>query len=605
MNNTKKKAVIIALCIGIVPVLLILTALFVFNRTTDVSENSTVAVNIDTAENTEKPLGISDEENPSEEENAPEPTALKEIYKDYFLIGNVFSPREIPGARFEFMKEHFNVLTAENAMKPDAMQKAKGNFTFKDVDAAIEQILASDIQVHGHTLAWHNQSPPWLNKNVTREEAEQNLAAHVNGVAGHYAGKILSWDVLNEAVNDAPSNPENWRSALRKTDWYTAFAQSGDGEDYIYELFKLAREADPNAVLYYNDYNLNNRFKALAVYSMVKELNEKYLSEGNDRLLIEGIGMQGHYSVNTVISEVEESIKLFIGLGVKISITELDVTVNGAPPSGLEEEDEIRQGIVYAQLFNLFKKYADNIERVTLWGLDDRTSWRANQFPMLFNGDLSPKLAYYAVANPDSFLEKYSTPEIEIKKRLTGKAAYGTPDIDGSIDDIWQTAEELPIDQMLQAWQTASGKARILWDEEFLYVLAEISDASLDNSSSNVWEQDTVEIFVDEKNCKSGEYRTDDGQYRICYDGTVSFGSSTDGKGFVAQTDYQISSYIIEMKIPFKAVTPQEGMVIGFDAQINDAKNGSRAGMAKWNDPTNDSYISTSGWGEVELVGAR
>lgn len=534
-----------------------------------------------------------------------ESMSLAEIYENYFLIGSIFSPGEIPGQHFDFMKKDYNVLTAENAMKPDAMHITElGNFNFNSVDKAIEQILEAGLKVHGHTLAWHNQSPRFLNTGVTKQEAEENLALHINSVAGHFTGRVMSWDVVNEVVN-AGSTPEDWRANLRITPWFNAFAQDGgNGEDYIYMAFKLAREAAPDAVLYYNDYNMNVRSKAVSVYHMVKEFNERYAAEGNDRLLIEGIGMQGHYNVNTSIASVEESIELFKSLGVEISITELDVGVPGATSAGLTEQEELIQAIVYAQLFELFKKHSDAVARVTFWGLNDRKSWRSKDFPLLLNADYTPKMAYFAVADPESFLEVHNISGQEVFLRLTGNASYGTPVIDGVIDEIWETAEALPVDQMLQAWQTAHGTARVLWDRENLYVLVEVKDTELCKDSNFAWEQDTVEIYLDELNCKRGSYHPCDKQFSVRFDGRVAnFGPNSRIPGFEAAATTSGTNYIIEMKIPFTVITPATGMILGFDAQINDARNGARVGIAKWNDPTNESYLDTSGWGEIMLIG--
>lgn len=183
-----------------------------------------------------------------------------------------------------------------------------------------------------------------------------------------------------------------------------------------------------------------------------------------------------------------------------------------------------------------------------------------------------------------------------------GTAAFGTPVLDGQIDDIWNQAEVLPIDRMLQAQETASGTARVLWDRENLYVLFEVTAEVLDNKSVLPYECSSVEAFVDEGNCKLGSYKEDDGQYRVCYDGAQTFGdwTKTGSSQSVAAVDGL--SYLVEMKIPFRTLAPEAGMEIGFDAQVNDAKNGARTGMAKWNDPTNNSWQNTSGWGIVTLV---
>ncbi|MFA9379570.1 MAG: endo-1,4-beta-xylanase [Acetanaerobacterium sp.] len=339
--------------------------------------------------------------------------SLAEIYKDDFLIGGAFSSEDLAGPRFELVRRHYNVLTACNAMKPDALQPTKGSFNFAAIDNMFPIIEDANILLHGHTLAWHNQSSPWLNKDelgapLTREEAQQNLIEHVQGAAGHYAGKVISWDVLNEAMEDNPANPDDWKSALRRSDWYNAFengaADGQDGADYVNLLFREARKADPDAKLYYNDYNMDNQNKAIAVANMVAQLNEDYLAEGNSRLLVDGVGMQGHFNMSTNVILIEASLERFIALGVEVSISELDLSVPGASIEGLSEEQELNQAVRYAQLFEMFKKHAPNITRVTFWGLDDGASWRASQFPLLFNSDLSAKQAFYAVADPAGFL---------------------------------------------------------------------------------------------------------------------------------------------------------------------------------------------------------
>ncbi|MCL2633638.1 MAG: endo-1,4-beta-xylanase [Oscillospiraceae bacterium] len=342
--------------------------------------------------------------------------ALKDVYADYFLFGSAFVPADLSGIRFALIRHHFNAMTAGNAMKPDAMQPNEGMFRFNRMDE-MEEILSSfGIVLCGHTLVWHEQSSAWLNKDsegepISREQAMQNLIGHIHGVAGHYAGRVIMWDVLNEGMADGPSNPTNWRGALRKSDWYNAFENGADKEndeggwDYVYLAFVEARKADPNAILYYNDYNLDYQNKSIATAAMVKELNERWLAEGNDRLLIEGIGMQAHYNMGTKPEDVEASIIRFIELGVEISITELDITVEGAKGNeSLTPEQEMRQARLFAELMVIYKKYSDHIVRVTVWGLDDSTSWRADRFPLLFNSDLSAKAAYYAMVDPEGFL---------------------------------------------------------------------------------------------------------------------------------------------------------------------------------------------------------
>jgi endo-1,4-beta-xylanase len=539
--------------------------------------------------------------------------SLAEIYKDYFLVGTCYSAKDLKGERFELLKYQFSAVTAENAMKPDALRGGDGSFRFSGADNLYEIIEPEGIALVGHTLVWHQQSPKWLNTDeagnpLSRAEALDNLTEHINGVAGHYAGKVVSWDVVNEAVADSPY-PENWRDSLRKdSNWLKAFgtdaAEGEDGSDYVGVAFRLAREADPNAVLYYNDYNLDNQNKAKTVAAMVKEINDEYLSEGNDRLLIEGVGMQGHYSLGTSPDNVEASIELFKSLGVEISVTELDITAGSESAGALNARNEYKQAEVYAQLFEVFKRHSDVMARVTFWGIDDASSWRSKRFPLLFNADLTPKQAFYAVADPEGYLENFEMPErIEISD---SKAIYGTPVLGDGTDPLWDAAEEIPVENMLQAWQTASGTAKTLWDEEYLYVKIQVKKSGeLDNSSPEPHQRDSVEVFFDEENCKKGAYKIDDGQFRVGSDGAESFGDTTNGTGFESFVTVEPGvGYTAEMKLPWRVAEAKVGARIGFDAQINDAANGFRRGIAKWNDPTDESYIDTTNWGVLILSDA-
>jgi endo-1,4-beta-xylanase len=529
---------------------------------------------------------------------------LKERYVAHFLVGNIVSPRDISGnagdggPRFAALKKHFNVLTAENAMKPMYIQPQKGNFTFETADALVNAVIKAGMKMHGHTLAWHQQSPEWINKEgISRDEAVENLIAHVKTVAGHFKGRVISWDVLNEAINDNPTDPNNWKQALRNTPWLRAI-----GPDYIEIAFKAAREADPAAMLYYNDYNLDNPAKTLAVYNMVKDINEKYaltpaqMLSSHRRPLIDGIGMQGHYRVRTNVDQVEASIKRFASLGLEVSITELDV--QAGMNNNLTAEEALLQGVVYAQLFAVFKKYAATIKRVTIWGLDDGSSWRKETSPTLFDKALKEKPAYYAALDPEAFLEKNKDKLVFFKNTLRqADARYGTPKLDAS-DALWKTAPVIPIDQNLMAWQGSGGNARILWDEKNLYILIAVTKAELNKANPAPHEQDSVEIFLDEGNHKAGFYQNDDGQYRINFANEQSFNPPGIEKGFESRAFVSGSSYTVAVKIPFRTITPKENAVLGFDVQINGSSaRGMRQSVTIWND------LSGNGWQDPSLFG--
>jgi endo-1,4-beta-xylanase len=545
-------------------------------------------------------------------------TPIKDVYKNDFLIGNAIAADELEGSKFELLKHHFNVATAGNAMKPDALQSVKGTFNYSAADDMIQKVHDAGLQMHGHVLVWHQQTPAWFNTEtdgagkvlkdalgnsipLSREEALNNMKTHITNVMEHFGNKVISWDVVNEAMDDTITNPSDWQDSLRRSMWYQSV-----GPDFVEQAFLTAREVldahpDWDIKLYYNDYNLDNQKKATAVYNMVKALNDKYELTHPGKLLIDGIGMQAHYNTSTNPNNVKLSLENFISLGVEVSITELDIQAGSNYT--LDSDQKKAQAYLYAQLMKIYKEHSDNIARVTIWGLDDGGSWRAVNSPLLFDADLKAKDAYYGVIDPVKYMAENPAPVPPTPKMVTAK--YGTPVIDGEVDSIWsQVTDEISIDHDHTAWHAATGKAKVLWDDHNLYVLVQVSNSKLDKSNVNAWEQDSVETFIDENNAKTSFFQPeDDGQYRVNYENEVTFNPDNEHfkQGFESEVKVSGNNYTIEMKIPFKSVTPKNNTKIGFDAQINDAEDGARQGYTTWNDTKGVGYQDTSVYGVLTL----
>ncbi|MFE3858768.1 endo-1,4-beta-xylanase [Streptomyces griseorubiginosus] len=261
----------------------------------------------------------------------------------------------------------FNSVTAENEMKIDATEPQRGQFNFTAGDRVYNWAVQNGKQVRGHTLAWHSQQPGWM-QSLSGSSLRQAMIDHINGVMSHYKGKIAQWDVVNEAFADGSSGARR-DSNLQRT-----------GNDWIEVAFRTARAADPAAKLCYNDYNIEDWTwaKTQAVYSMVRDFKQRGVP-------IDCVGFQSHFNSGSPYnSNFRTTLQSFAALGVDVAITELDI--QGAPAS------------TYANVTNDCLAVTRCLG-ITVWGVRDTDSWRADQTPLLFNGDGSKKAAYTAVLN--------------------------------------------------------------------------------------------------------------------------------------------------------------------------------------------------------------
>jgi len=335
---------------------------------------------------------------------APAPTkGLKDAYAGKFLVG---CAGDIPGryseAELANIKANYNIVTPENSMKPQPTHPSEDTYNFATPDALVKWCQENSIKVWGHTLLWHAQTGRWFfegtnGQPATRELALERLKKHIMTVVGRYKGRVIGWDVVNESIADGGSGEtEN----LRNSSWYRTV-----GPDVLTLAFKWAHEADPEAQLYYNDYNIEqgavqNRGKHASSMLLLKRL----IKEGAP---IHGVGIQGHWSLNTRIPDVEKAIENYASLGLKVCISELDVTATGSNTGAfgnqgggaVTAEALQQQAQVYAKLFDIFDRHSKSISRVTFWGISDRRSWRGRQRPLLFDAQLQPKPALQAILN--------------------------------------------------------------------------------------------------------------------------------------------------------------------------------------------------------------
>lgn len=341
------------------------------------------------------------------------PPSLKEAFEGDFYIGAALNNRQISGKDEQavaLVEKHFNSISPENLLKWERVHPRQEEYNFAPADQYIALGEENDMFIIGHTLVWHQQTPDWVfeaqaGKPADRALLLERLQNHIATVAGRYRGKINGWDVVNEALEEDGS--------LRKSSWLEII-----GEDYLSKAFAFAHEAAPQAELYYNDYNLWKASKREGAIRIVKNLQQEGIQ-------VDGIGMQGHYGLDTPsIEDIEASILAFSDLGVKVMVTELDIDVlpkRGSLGADLNENyegsaiynpypealpDSVQERLAerYAELFALFHKHKDKISRVTFWGVADHHSWLNNwpirgrtSYPLLFGSDYQPKPAFEAV----------------------------------------------------------------------------------------------------------------------------------------------------------------------------------------------------------------
>ena len=338
----------------------------------------------------------------------------KDTYKDYFTVGVAVNMRNINDpATVEIIKKNYNSVTAENDMKPISVHPREGEWTWDNADAIANFCRQNGIKMRGHCLCWHSQFCDWMftdknGKEVSKEVFYQRLRDHILTVVNRYKDVVYAWDVVNEAMSDAAGG-RGW-GGREPNPYRESRAYKLCGDEFIAKAFEFAHEADPNAILVYNDYNAFQPAKRDRIYNMVKKMQDAGVP-------ITGIGMQGHYnSYGPDEAEVEEAIKKYSELVKHIQITELDIRLNEEMGGQLQfsrgQAGQAAPHLVtmqtdrYVKLFRLYRKYKDLIDNVTFWNVSDKDSWvGVNNHPLPFDENLRPKAVYYAIKNFDPALD--------------------------------------------------------------------------------------------------------------------------------------------------------------------------------------------------------
>ena len=326
---------------------------------------------------------------------------LKDAYRDYFTIGVAVNKRNVAQPEHQaLIRQEFNSITAENDMKPVSVHPAEGVWHWEGADSIANFCRQNGIKLRGHCLCWHSQFSDWMftdkkGRPVKKEVFYQRLREHIHTVINRYKDVVYCWDVVNEAIADQafgrPGRPAN---PYRDSRLYQLC-----GDEFIAKAFEYAREADPNALLFYNDYNECDPAKRDRIYNMVKKMKDAGVP-------IDGIGMQGHYNIyGPSEADIDAAITKYAQLVDHIHVTELDVRTNTEQGGQLRFSRGERKPLApylqtlqndqYNRLFRVFRKHKDIIDNVTFWNLSDRDSWLgANNHPLPFDENYKPKRVY-------------------------------------------------------------------------------------------------------------------------------------------------------------------------------------------------------------------
>lgn len=540
-------------------------------------------------------------------------------------------------AHVETLAREFNMLTPENEAKACEVQPSLGRFNFVPLDELMAFAEAHEMAVHGHTLLWHQCVPDWLaNGTYTREEAIGLLRDHIYTVVGRYKGRIAIWDVVNEAVNDDGQG-------LRDTPWHRLI-----GDDYVELAFQFAHEADPDALLFYNDYGgegINN--KSNAIYEMVADFVERGIP-------IHGVGLQGHFTLGGFsVGGIAENIRRLGELGLQVQFTEIDVRFNGSPTEQIAQQ----QAGDYHKLMNLCLD-SEYCTAFITWGVSDRFTWLRGRnlgfydnpevTPLLFDDNYQPKLAYRAVLDAlarragrdpiltdsevDALYGRVTTP-VAIPEPTKSDPAQLSPDsvpgtiyyapfpltitLDGATDD-WANVPRVTVENgtMIPAGNDTSLTFAAAADAAHLYFLAEVQDSKLvyglHDPSSGWYEEDSVEFYINATgDLDATVYSPGIAQIGILAanvtqpDAPIVGGGGSDTAQvsvFAIETE---TGYIIEASVPLVTdvweITPEHEGVLGFQVHLNGSSGENRDTKLIWSnlDTQDQSWTNPSVFGQL------
>ncbi len=428
----------------------------------------------------------------------PEPPVVEDLtpLKDTvpFPLGVAIDSRETVGAPSELLLRHFNQVSAENFMKPEAWYNANGDWEPNkgEIDSLMDFAQANDLGMYGHVLVWHSQTPAWFFQDedgqpLTSSEADQvilrdRMETHINNVVEYLSAwgdfgvdnPIVAFDVVNEVIDDSAA----YSDGMRRSEWYRIL-----GETFVDDAFNFAKEAFANygsedaVKLYINDYNTEQSGKRSRYLALI----DRMLDRGTP---IDGIGHQFHVNLALPVSALEDAIVDASGRGLSQAVTEFDVTT-GTPAS---EAKFVEQGYYYRDAFTIFETYQDELDFVTIWGLIDTRSWRNDMGgPLVFDGGYQAKPAYYGIVEAGGGgAEAPLPPRIRAANAFAGSVAL---DANAATSPVWERLPLLPIE--------TQGEFQFRWAEDHLTVFVSVEDDSNDATDGVEFTLDGTDYAVD------------------------------------------------------------------------------------------------------------
>ncbi|MDN3923170.1 endo-1,4-beta-xylanase [Roseateles violae] len=332
---------------------------------------------------------------------ATEPASLAQALGKRLPFGAAVTAAQLRDpAVAAFIAHQFGMLVAENAMKQESLSRGEGRYDFADADAIVDFARQRSMPVRGHALVWHHQAANWMFTDGAGEVSRATLVArlerYIADVVGHFRGRVFAWDVVNEAFQFDEPDAQTDAAGMRMSTWRRII-----GPEFIAIAFRAAAKADPDALLFYNDYESQNPKKVAAMRGLVRDLRA-------DGVRIDGIGHQMHCGrVWPKLADVADAIDALAAEGLRQHVTELDIALNdtltGSAVQAATPELLQAQAQRYAELVNLLLSRRDKVSALLVWGIADAYSWLLGwpqprfEAPLLFDTRLQPKPAYHAV----------------------------------------------------------------------------------------------------------------------------------------------------------------------------------------------------------------